>query len=140
MKRYSLFLILPLLLHSQLSQAEIVVIGHPQLAVDKLDVLQVKRLFLGKSHVLESGRQVELVDHPEGSAIRDKFYTQVTAKNAAQLRAYWAKRVFSGKGIPPAVLAGDADVLQWVAKTEGGLGYVEADNVTGTVKILLHVK
>lgn len=41
------------------------------------------------------------VDHSERAALRDAFYTKVTSKSPAQIKAYWSKIVFTGKGQPP---------------------------------------
>jgi len=137
--KLSLMLVI-MLMSVQVASAEIAVIAHPDLTLQKLDKPQVKRLFLGKTKVLSGVRRIELVDQPENSGIRDYFYKQVAKKNAAQLQAYWAKRIFSGKGVPPAVLNDSAAVLAWVKKTKGGVGYIDAGVVDPGVKILYRFK
>lgn len=120
--------------------AEIAVIANPGVAVSSLDDAQLKRIFLGKETSFPSGGKVELSDQQEGSAVRDLFYDKAIGKNASQMKAYWSKLIFSGKGVPPTVVGGDADVKSWVAKTPGGLGYVDAGAADSSVKVLFTVK
>lgn len=121
-------------------QAEVAVISNPSVTLDSLESKEVKRLFLGKTRILPGVRKIVLVDHPEGSSVRDQFYKSVAQKNPVQLRAYWARRVFSGKGVPPEVMTDGQMIVDWVAKTPGAIAYVDASHVDDSVKVLLRIK
>lgn len=122
------------------AEADVVVIANPSIKISGLDATTVKRLFLGKDSNLADGTAVELADQTEGDTTREKFYADVIGKNPIQLKAYWAKRVFSGKGMPPVVIGDDRDVVQWVSKTNNAIGYVDSGAVNDTVKTLFNVK
>ena len=145
MRRKSTFVLvgwaLSLLLSTSVTaDAGVAVIANKNLAVDRLTVSQTKKLWLGKSHTIPGVGKVMVVDQkPENSATKI-FYKKVVRKNPNQLKAYWAKVVFTGKGYPPRALDSDEKVISWVAKTPNGLGYVDSSAVNDSVKVLLTVK
>lgn len=116
---------------------DIVVIGNPRLDVTTLTEQMVGDLYLGRAVQLGSGQRVEVVDLPVGHPVRDEFYSLVLGRDPAQIRAYWAKRIFTGKGSPPAVRPDEASVVRWVAEAPGRVGYVRASALTDGVKVLL---
>ncbi len=116
--------------------AEIVVVGNKSIATDSLTAKQVSKLWLAKSKLIPGGGKPAVVDHAKGSPAYEDFYKNVVKKNSSQLKAYWAKIIFSGKGTPPKAMANDAAVIEWVASTPGGLGYVDSTSVNETIKVL----
>ncbi len=121
------------------SQAEVVVIGHPAIGADSLTAKEAARIWLGKAKTLPGGGKPHVVDQQPGSAVRNAFYGKAVKKTESQLKSYWAKVVFTGKGAPPKALADDAAVKQWVASTPGGLGYIDGGAVDDSVKVLLRL-
>jgi len=122
-----------------LSQAELVIIGNRSIAADKVTTDEARKIWLGKLRRLSGSGKLSVVDHAAGSEAYTEFYSKVVKKKPSQLKAYWAKRSFTGKGFPPEQLASDAAVVEWVAGHENGLGYVDSASVTDAVKILLRV-
>lgn len=108
----------------------VVVIVNPKHA-GSLSSDQVANVFLGKSNELVG------VDLPDGSGVRDAFYQKVTGKDGAQLKAYWAKLVFTGKAQALKEFASDAEVKKFVASNATGIGYIDKASVDGTVKVVL---
>ena len=92
---------------------------------------QVANIFLGKSNDLVG------VDLPDGNAVRDAFYHKVTGKDGAQLKAYWAKLVFTGKAQPLKEFPSDAEVKKFVAANPNAIGYIDKGAVDGSVKVVL---
>ena len=121
-----------------LAQAQIAVIVNPK-NPGGLTAAQVADIFLGKSNTLPGGGTAAPTDLPDSSAVREQFYTKVTGKNAAQVKAGWSRLVFSGKATPPKELASAADVKKFVASNPDAIGYIEKSAVDGTVKVALSV-
>ena len=44
--------------------------------------------------------------------------------------------MFSGKGKPPQEMASDADVLAYIAANPNAIGYVDANSVDSTVRVI----
>lgn len=119
------------------ARAEVVVVMSAQGSAGSLSAAQVSQIFLAKSSSLPGGGQAAPIDQDEGTPIRDEFYKKVTGKDAAQLKAYWAQLLFTGKAQKPKKAAGDEAVKKLVAATPGGIGYIDAKSVDGTVKVVL---
>ncbi len=141
-KKYAFLqiLLLPLLgLIPIPSQADVSVIANKGISVDSITTKQAKKLWLGKLKKL-SGIRVTVMDQPADKKVSEDFYLNVVKKKPSQLKAYWAKISFTGKGYPPKKLKDDAAIINWVANTPGALGYVDSTTVNDSVKLLLTAK
>ena len=136
-KKSFIFMALGLLLATQNIFADGVVITNKSSSVDSLSDSDVKSLFLKKKKSFSSGGDVTVADQTEDSAIRKEFTKSVIGKKPKKLKLFWSKRVFAGKGTPPKVIGDNKAMLEWVAKTPNSLGYVSADAVNDTVKVVL---
>jgi len=100
---------------------------------------QASQLFLGKTTTLPGAGEAQLINQAEGSAIRDTFYTKVTGKNATQVKAIWARLLFSGTATPPKDAANAAEVKKLLGASDKAVGYLDSSDVDGSVKVLLTV-
>lgn len=96
---------------------------------------QAEKIFLGKVEAFPDGATAVPLDLPKGT-LREEFYLKVTGKNPSQVKAYWAKQVFTGSGQPPKEIESSADVVDLVAKNPNLVGYVEKSKVNASVKVL----
>ena len=110
------------------------VIVHPS-NDSSLDKNAVSRIFLGKAKSFPNGTSVVPIDQAEGSPATSEFNDKVLSRSASQLKAYWSKLVFTGKGTPPEKIEGDAAVIAKVASTPGAIGYISGD-ASGDVKVV----
>jgi len=111
------------------AQAEIVVVSGPN--GDALDKDQLANLYLGKTF------NRKLIDLPEGNALRTDFYKKAVDREPAQVKAVWARVVFTGKGQAPLMLP-DADFIKKAVATDPkAIGYIDKSQVDGTVKVLM---
>ncbi|MFY9178342.1 MAG: phosphate ABC transporter substrate-binding protein [Venatoribacter sp.] len=116
--------------------AETAVIVSKDNANSNLDKNQIEQIFLGKTSSFPDGAKAIPIDQNEGSATRDAFNDSVLGKNASQLKAYWSRLIFTGKGTPPKESGNDADVVGLVAKNPNLIGYVDASAVNDSVKVV----
>lgn len=120
------------------AQAQVAVIVNPKAATGSITADQVASLYLGKTNTLPGGIS-QALDLPDSQPLREQFYTKATGKNAAQVKAIWARLAFSGKARPPKELASSAEVKKFVAANADAIGYIEKDAVDGSVKAVLTV-
>lgn len=121
------------------AHAQVVVVVNPKSATASMTADQVANIYLGKTTTLPSGATAVPADQAESAAIREQFYTKVTGKQAAQVKAAWSRLVFSGKGTPPKELGSSADVKKFVAGNPDAIGYIEKAALDGSVKAVLTV-
>jgi len=115
--------------------ADIAVIVHPSNA-NALDNAMVSRIFTGKAKSFADGNKVIPVNQSSGSAVAEEFNKKALNKSSSQLKAYWSKLVFTGKGTPPKEVGSDAEVISLVAANPNIIGYVSKSAVDGSVKVV----
>lgn len=111
------------------AQAAVVIIGG--LDTNDISASEAKKLFLGKG-----SSPLVAFELSENSAVRSEFHSKVTNKSDSQLKAYWSKQVFTGKGNPPATLSNAAMVKSTIASTPNAIGYIDEADLDDTVKVL----
>lgn len=119
-----------------LANAGVVVIANPAVSTSALTAEQVSQIFMGRARSLPDGAAVTPIDQAEGSPARTQFNERVLGKNEQQLRSYWSRMIFTGKGQPPRSVPTPEEVIRTVANTPGAIGYIDAKNVSPSVKVL----
>lgn len=125
---------------AQLACAETVVIVAAANPTTTLTADQVSDLFLGRANNFPGGGSATPVDQTDGSAVREDFYTKVANKSAAQIKAYWAKLVFTGKGQPPKEAGDNSGVKSAVAGNPSAIGYIDKSAVDASVKVVFSAR
>lgn len=118
------------------SRADPVVVVARGCPVDALTLDQVAAIFLGKADALPGGVRTVPYDLGEESALRQSFYQTITGKTPAQLKAYWSRIIFTGKGAPPRRLADAEAVRRAVGTTPCAIGYLDRSDLTADVKVV----
>lgn len=116
-------------------RAEVYIVTHKD-GPDHFNKAELIELFMGKSATLPNGQRALPLDHPENSPLREEFYYKLTGKSPAQVRAYWAKLSFTGKGTPPRMAPSGSDIRKMVANTPGAIGYVSKADLDPSVKVV----
>jgi ABC-type phosphate transport system substrate-binding protein len=102
----------------------IVVIVHPDNPVTRLDRKFITNAFLKKRTRWSDDTSIKPVDLEPDSAVRKKFSKDVLGRSVSAVRRYWNQQVFSGRGVPPPELDSEEDVVTYVTKNRGAIGYV----------------
>lgn len=129
-------LCLAALLLSQLAFAEVAVIVHPS-NNNALDEATVAKIFLGREKSFADGKSVVPLSLSENAAASGAFNDTVLKKSSSQLKAYWSKLVFTGKGTPPKEITSDEEMVKLIANNPSLIGYVDASKVDASVKVAL---
>jgi ABC-type phosphate transport system substrate-binding protein len=116
--------------------ADVVAVVSPRNPLTTLSKNEAVDIFLGKANQFPGGGRAAPVDQAEGSAARDEFYTRFAGKSPPQLKAYWSKIIFTGRGQPPREAGGGAEVKKLVGANPDAIGYIERNQVDGSVKVL----
>jgi ABC-type phosphate transport system substrate-binding protein len=114
--------------------ADIKIIANASIGVSTITAEELKNVFLANKTSLADGSHVEPVLGK--GATHDVFLRTYLAKSGAALDTYYRSLVFTGKGSMPKTLGSDADVVSYVAKTRGAIGYVNPASPVAGVKTL----
>jgi ABC-type phosphate transport system substrate-binding protein len=123
-------------LASSISSAEISVIVSSNNPNESIDQNTVSKIFLGKAKSFPDGSQAVPIDQDDGAAARVAFNSTVLGKSASQLKSYWSRLIFTGKGTPPKQSGNDATVKELVANNPNIIGYVDSSAVDASVKVV----
>jgi ABC-type phosphate transport system substrate-binding protein len=115
--------------------ADIAVIVHPSNA-NSLEALDISRIFLGKAKSYPDGAQAVPVAQSDAASASDEFNTKVLTKSSSQLKAYWSKLVFTGKGTPPKEVDSDQEMLELIQANPSLIGYVQSTSVNESVRVV----
>ena len=137
MNRLRIFLLSTLISTIAVARADVVVIVSAKSPIKQLSADQASDLFLGKTAEFPNGVKATPLDQSEGSAVRDNFYLKNSGKAPAQMKAHWARMLFTGRGQPP-VESGDNDTIKkLVAANPGLIGYIDKDALDSSVRPVL---
>jgi hypothetical protein len=117
--------------------ADIQIIASKDVNVSEISAADLKQIFL-QTQSSVGGAKVKPVLQKGGPA-HEAFLKDYVGKSDDDLQQYYKTLVFSGKGIEPKTLPGDAAVINFVALSKGVIAYVSDSAILiGVNKI--HVK
>ena len=117
--------------------ADVVVIVSPHNPIASLTVEQAGDIFLGRLATFPGGSEAVPIDQSEGMPARNAFYQKSIGKAPHQMKAYWARMIFTGRGQPPVESGDDAAIKRLVANNPNVIGYIDKGALDGTVKPVL---
>jgi ABC-type phosphate transport system substrate-binding protein len=84
------------------------------------------------------GRAVPIVvvDELPDSPVREVFSRAVLHRGVGAMEAYWQQQIFSGRDVPPVQKETDADVVAFVRRNPGAIGYVSAGAQLDGVRVV----
>ncbi|WP_229503727.1 hypothetical protein [Massilia putida] len=116
------------------AQAEIAIVVNPNNPVTHMDHSQVAQFFIGGSNNLKP------VEYTDSAPIRAEFCKKVLERTPSQVRAMWARIVFSSAGKAPQELKSGADVKKVISQSPNAIGYIEKSEVDDSVKVIAVVE
>lgn len=131
-------LILGILLAATLCAAarcDVVAVVSAKSAISVLDKTQLTDIFLGRITHFPNGATATPIDQ-EGSRIREQFYIKLADQSPAQIKAYWSKIIFTGRGRPPQAVPDSVEMKKVLAANPGAIGYMDSRDVDTSLRVL----
>ena len=119
------------------ARADVVAVVSAKSLVTTLTKAQLTDIFLGKANRFPNGTPAVPIDQTEGSVARNEFYEKVAGKSAAQIKAFWSKIIFTGRGQPPKEVADSLEMKKRISENPSTIGYIEQNLVDDSVKVVL---
>lgn len=139
MKKQVFFFLIFTGLSMGVAYADILIITNKDVPETRLTQKQIQEIFLGKRVQWKDNSKIRFVTIKE-SIIHGMFLKQYLKKSGSKWKAYWRRMVFTGRGVPPKVINTEAEIIAYVAKTKGAIGYVSSQKISdgneNTVKII----
>ena len=118
------------------ASADVVAVVSAKNVITELTSNQVADIFLGRVNRFPNGILAVPIDLRDGAPERDQFYAKITGKSPAQVKAYWSRIIFTGRGQPPRALSSELDVKKFVAANIGAIGYIDAALLDDSLRAL----
>lgn len=118
------------------AEPALLVIASAETPVAVADADTLRDVWLKKVFIDADGHSLVPLNLPPDNPLRAIFAREVLHKSGDALQEYWNQRYFHGVR-PPFVLASQAAVVQFVARTPGAVGYILSCHRTPAVKPLL---
>jgi len=103
-------------------------------SITSLSKDKIKRIYTKKLTKWDNGDKIKPVDLQKDSDVRKKFTKDILKKSVSAMKAFWQRQIFSGKGVPPPEKKSDEDVIAYVIKHPGAIGYVSDNADISSVK------
>ena len=113
---------------------DVKVIANASVKADTISAADLKRVFLEEKSSLD-GSHVEPLLEKEWRA-HEAFLQEYLGMSEDDLQSYYQTLLFTGRGFMPKVLGSDAEVVAYVARTQGAIGYVSSAASAEGVKTL----
>jgi TonB family protein len=123
-----------ILLGASAVAGDVKVIANPSVKAESISARELKSLFLEEKNSL-NGTRVEPVIEKRGPA-HEAFLRDYLGQTDDELQKYYEALVFTGRGSMPKTVTSDAEVVAYVARTRGAIGYVGASANMEGVKTL----
>jgi ABC-type phosphate transport system substrate-binding protein len=117
--------------------ADLVVVVNANSGVERLSQDEIVNIFLGRYRQLPSGLSALPIDQPANQPLKAQFYRKLVNKDLAEINAYWARLTFSGKTSPPRQAANTGEVVPWIVRTPGAIGYIERSMADPRLRIVM---
>jgi hypothetical protein len=117
--RYFSVVLLALLLPQLANAADVVVISHPGTTLSAGDV---KDVFLGEKQFAGSIKLIPV----DNVSLQSNFLSKIMNMTGDKYTSLWTKKSFRDGLTPPAMKSSDAEVIDYVKRTPGAVGYVSS--------------
>lgn len=100
-----------------------IVIGNT--ANKKLTADEVRHIYLGKTSRWPNGDKIIICTLKDGE-VHNKFMNQCLYKKSSHFTLYWKQLMFTGRGVMPISFEDEIQLIEFVKKTKGTIGYVSS--------------
>jgi len=116
----------------------LLVIASPQVPLTRISAKQLADIYMLKERFWADQTQVIPVNREASASERENFSEALFDLSPQELAEYWNRLSFQGK-FPPLIQTSDEAVLGFVRSVPGAIGYINADQPTAGVKVLLRL-
>jgi ABC-type phosphate transport system substrate-binding protein len=114
---------------------QISVIVHKSVATDPINSSRLADIYTLNSQQWKDGSRIQVVDYKGTKALKLEFYKSMNL-TPSDMQKIWLRKQFSGKAVPPATFSSEEEVVQKVVSTPGAIGYVSANIVHDSVRVI----
>lgn len=115
-------------LNVKAAAAEVVIIVNPSVGIHSMNRKDVKDIFLGRKMKWNTQNQIQFVVQKE-TPVHAEFTRTILRKPPSKYKKWLLHMAFTGQGVFPKTFKNEDQLVQYVAETEGAIGYVSENTV-----------
>lgn len=115
--------------------ADLIVVANKNVKDVQLTKDDIKAIFLGKKTEWSDSSKISFVVLKNKQDEED-FMKNYVGKSFDQFNNYWKQQVFTGNGQMPKTFENVKDLVDYVSKTDGAVGYLSSDTPAADLKKL----
>lgn len=116
----------------------LVVIVSKDSSIQDITKKELSKTFLAKTKRLPSGEKSMVVESTN-KRLQAKFYKTICNKNEKQLRKYWTKMIFTGRGQPPKKIKSIPELISFVKNNKNAISYIPFEDINNDVKVIMEI-
>lgn len=125
-----------LCLAANVAWADVVVVVSAQSPVTTLTHSELADIFLGRNSRFPDGSPATPVDQRESSSPYAVFYRDYLGQTPTQIKMYWSRLIFTGRGQPPRNLNDDTAISDFVAEHADAIGYLDDSHLDERLQVV----
>ncbi len=128
MKKNVVYLVLSILFSLSAAYADVLIVANKDVPENTLNQQEIREIFLGKRVQWSDNSRIRFATLaiPE---IHSMFLEQYVKMSEADWKIFWKRMVFTGRGLPPEIMAAESEMIDFVKKTKGAVGYVSSEGM-----------
>ena len=103
-----------------------VVVAHPQVETKRLERRELGAIYLGVKVYWDGDQRISPAILEDDSPVTKAFLEDVLHLDSGRFHMRWKQRTYSGGGAPPRVFRSSQELREFVEKTPGAIGIVDA--------------
>lgn len=117
-------------------EESVVLVAHPEVSSRTLTRDTARAIFAMRQRTWPDGQAVRVFVLPNDHPVHSRFAKEHLAVYPHQLQLSWDRVVFSGTGQAPTHVNSQSEMLELIANTPGGLGYLEREHLDDRVQVI----
>jgi len=118
------------------ASGQIAVVVNQGNAIESVTLQSLQDIYAGNKVSWSNNYKIFPVTMKSSLEVSQSFFEEALGKSSREMQRAWIRLTLSGAGAPPKVVGTEAEVLLYVAKNEGAIGFVSVDNVNDSVRVL----
>jgi len=117
--------------------SELFMVVSDQSPLRDISASQVKKIFKLRQRMWSDGMPIQPINMVKENALRNDFSQQILRKRPAQMEVYYLKMALTGRGQPPHTVHDYDELVSFIRKHQGAIGYVNQPMNQEGVKTLV---
>jgi len=132
-------LLITLFLSVNLYAQHLAVIVSKNSSINTIEKKELSRIFLAKTRNFSNGKRAVAIES-SNKEYQIFFYNRVSNKNKKQLKKYWAKMIFTGRGQPPKKFDSIESIMDFIKSNNNAISYIPFEYLSNDIKVIMEIK